>query len=246
MRQYVKKVLFAIFAVLIVSSMATVCMGYPMYELGVKEGDWVEYDVLEAENYEFFAEIHSGDKLRFEVVDIEVQERMYPNGTVVFEVEAPVCDVFLNGEHIGNNVTLGEMIFYPKGEEHWRSLDKIEDVWKIEDPKYGTMHESYMTFGQDTVNFSYRMEGAVNGGTKQIVHKDTGIALDFERYTYARENRTEYHLKICDTNVSGVLDPWYITYWYLVVLLAAVAFLAFAVLLKCRQSKKKGGQKDGK
>lgn len=197
MRQYVKKVLFAIFAVLIVSSMATVCMGYPMYALGVKEGDWVEYDVLEAENYKFFAEIYSGDKLRFEVVDIEVQERMYPNGTVVFEVEAPVCDVFLNGEHIGNNVTLGEMIFYPKGEE-------------------------------------------------QIVHKDTGIALDFERYMYARENRTEYHLKICDTNVSGVLDPWYITYWYLVVLLAAVAFLAFAVLLKCRQSKKKGGQKDGK
>lgn len=197
MRQYVKKVLFAIFAVLIVSSMATVCMGYPMYALGVKEGDWVEYDVLEAENYKFFAEIYSGDKLRFEVVDIEVQERMYPNGTVVFEVEAPVCDVFLNGEHIGNNVTLGEMIFYPKGEE-------------------------------------------------QIVHKDTEIALDFERYTYARENRTEYHLKICDTNVSGVLDPRYITYWYLVVLLAAVAFLAFAVLLKCRQSKKKGGQKDGK
>ena len=77
MRQYVKKVLFAIFAVLIVSSMATVCMGYPMYALGVKEGDWVEYDVLEAENYKFFAEIYSGDKLRFEVVDIEVQERMY-------------------------------------------------------------------------------------------------------------------------------------------------------------------------
>ena len=36
MRQYVEKVLFAIFAVLIVSSMATVCMGYPMYALGVK------------------------------------------------------------------------------------------------------------------------------------------------------------------------------------------------------------------
>lgn len=227
-----KRVLSAIFAVLIVSSMATVCMGYPMYELGVKEGDWVEYDVLEAENYEFFAEIHSGDKLRFEVVGIEVQEMMYPNGTVVFEVEAPVCEIFLNGEHIRSNVTLSKMIFCPKGEEHWRSLDKIEDVWKIEAPKYGTKYESYMTFGQDTVNFSYWMEGAVNGGTKQTVHKDTGIALEFERYTYARENRTGYHLQICDTNVSGVLDHWYITYWYLVVLLAAVAFLAFAVLLK--------------
>jgi hypothetical protein len=227
-----KRVLSAIFAVLIVSSMATVCMGYPMYELGVKEGDWVEYDVLEAENYEFFAEIHSGDKLRFEVVGIEVQEMMYPNGTVVFEVEAPVCEVFLNGEHIRSNVTLSKMIFCPKGEEHWRSLDKIEDVWKIEAPKYGMSHESYMTFGQDKVFFSYRMVGAVSGGTEQIVHKDTGIAIEFERYTYARENRTGYYLKICDTNVSDVLDPWYITYWYLVVLLAAVAFLAFAVLLK--------------
>ncbi|MEA1943848.1 MAG: hypothetical protein U9N07_00640 [Euryarchaeota archaeon] len=125
-------------------------MDYPMYELGVKEGDWAEYDVLEAENYEFFTEIHSGDKLRFEVVGIEVQERMYPNGTVVFEVEAPVCEIFLNGEHIGNNVTLGEMIFCPKGEEHWKNLNKIEDVWKIEAPKYGTRYESNMTFGQGT------------------------------------------------------------------------------------------------
>ena len=242
MRQYVKKVLFALFAVLIVSSMATVCMGYPMYGLGVKEGDWVEYDVLEVENYKFFAEIHSGDKLRFEVVGIEVQERMYPNGTVVFEVDAPVCDVFLNGEHIGSNVTLSEMIFCPKGEEHWRSLDKIEDVWKIEAPKYGTKYESNMTFGWDTVNFSYRMEGAVSGGTKQIVHNDTGIALELERYSYAGEKRSNYRLLISDTNVPGVLTPWYITYWYLTVLVAVVVVLAFAVLLKYQQSKKKGGK----
>ncbi len=45
------------------------------------------------------------------------------------------------------------------------------------------MYESYMTFGQDTVNFSYWMEGAVNGGAKQIVHKDTGIAFAFWRYS---------------------------------------------------------------
>ena len=246
MRQYMKAVLSAIFAVLIVSSMATVCMGYPMYELGVKEGDWVEYDVLEAENYEFFAEIHSGDKLRFEVVGIEVQERMYPNGTVLFEVEAPVCEIFLNGEHIRSNVTLSEMIFCPKGEEHWRSLDKIEEVWKIEAPKYGMSHESYMTFGQDTVNFSYWMEGAVSGGAEQIVHKDTGIALEFERHLYVGGNGSMYRLVISDTNVSGVQSPWYVTYWYIIIMLAAVAVLAFAVLLKGRQSKKKGGQKDGK
>ena len=55
-------------------------------------------------------------------------------------------------------------------------------------------------------------------------------------------NRTEYRIVICDTNVPGVLAPWYITYWYLTVLLAAVAFLAFAVLLKYWQSKKKGGR----
>ena len=95
------------------------------------------------------------------------------------------------------------MIFCPKGEEHWRSLDKIEDVWKIEAPKYGMSYESYITFGQDKVFFSYQMGDAVSGGTKQIVHKDTGIALDFERYTYARENRTGYHLLISDTNVPG-------------------------------------------
>jgi len=136
--------------------MATVCVRYSVYDLGVKEGDWVEYDVVEAENYKFFTEIHSGDKIRFEVTGIKVQERMYPNGTVAFEVEAPVCDVFLNGECIQRNVELGEMIFLPRGEEHWRSLDKIEEVWKIEAPKYGTKYESNMTFGRDTMFFPMR------------------------------------------------------------------------------------------
>ena len=86
------------------------------------------------------------------------------------------------------------------------------------------------------------MEGAVNGGAKQIVHKDTGIALEFGRYSYVGENRSEYRLVISDTNVSGVLAPGYITYWYLTVLVAVVVVIAFAVLLKYRQSKKKGGR----
>lgn len=242
MKHYVEVIRSVIFAVLIVSSMAAVCVGYSVYDLGVKEGDWVEYDVVDAENYKFFVEVHSGDRLRFEVTGITVQERMYPNGTVAFEVEAPVCEVFLNGECIQSNVTLSEMILCPRGEEHWRSLDKIVDVWKIEAPKYGSKYESNITFGRGTVNFSYRMEGAVSGGTKQIVHKDTGIALEFGRYSYIGENRSEYRLVISDTNASCVLAPWYITYWYLTVLLAAVVVIAFAVLLKCRQSKKKGGE----
>ncbi|MCK4736475.1 MAG: hypothetical protein KAT65_28735 [Methanophagales archaeon] len=242
MKQYVKVSWSVIFAVLIVSAMAAVCVGYSVYDLGVKEGDWIEYDVVEAENYKFFVEVHSGDRLRFEVTGITVQERMYPNGTVAFEVEAPVCEIFLNGEHIRSNVTLSEMIFCPKGEEHWRSLDKIEDVWKIEASKYGSKYESNMTFGRDTVLFSYAMEGAVNGGAKQIIHKDTGIALEFGRYTYVGENRSEYRLVISDTNVSGVLAPGYITYWYLTVLVAVVVVIAFAVLLKYRQSKKEGGR----
>ena len=106
MKQYVKVSWSVIFAVLIVSAMAAVCVGYSVYDLGVKEGDWIEYDVVEAENYKFFVEVHSGDRLRFEVTGITVQERMYPNGTVAFEVEAPVCEIFLNGEHIRSNVTL--------------------------------------------------------------------------------------------------------------------------------------------
>jgi len=205
MKHYVKIRWSVIFVVLIVSSMVTVGMGYSVYGLGVKVGDWVEYDVAEAENYKFFAEIHSGDKIRFEVTGIKIQERMYPNGTVAFEIEAPVCDLFLNGECIQRNIELGEMIFLPKGEEHWRSLDKIEEVWKVEAPKYGTKYESNMTFGRDTVLFSYAMEGAVYCGAKQIIHKDTGIALEFERYSYAGEKRSGYRLMISDTNVSGVL-----------------------------------------
>jgi len=241
MRRYTKVVLSVIFAVLFVSSTATVCVSYSLYNLGVKEGDWIEYNVVKAKNYDFFAEIHSGDRLRFKVTGIEVQERMYPNGTVAFEVEAPVCEVFLNGEHIKSNVTLSEMIFCPKGEEHWKDLDKIEEIWKIEAPKYGTKYESNMTFGRDTIVFSYRMEGAANGGTKQIVHKDSGVALEFERYSYVGEKRTEYRLEISDTNVAGVLAPWYITYWYFIALPVVVVVIAFAVLHKYQQSKRKRG-----
>jgi len=236
MKQIAKVVLPAVFlAVLSGSSMAAICMGYSVYSLGVKEGDWVEYSVVEAENYEFFVEIHSGDRLRFEVVGIKVQERMYPNGTVAFEVEAPVCDVFLNDECIQRNVELGEMLFLPKGEEHWRELGKIEEAWKEEAPKYGTNYESDITIGRDTVSFSYRMEGALNAGCKQTVHKDTGVALEFERYSYVGEERREYRLVISDTNVPGVLAPWYVKYWYLIFLPVVVVIIAFAVLFKYKR-----------
>jgi len=200
-----------------------------MYDLGIKEGDWVEYNVVGAENWEVFGDIDSGDRLRFEVVGIKVQERMDPNGMVVFEVEAPVCDIFLNGECIQRNVELGEMLFLPKGEEHWRDLEKIEEIWKKEAPKYGTNYDSDITIGRDTVFFSYQMEGAVNGGTKQTVHKDTGVALEFERYSYVGENRSEYRLVISNTNVPGVLAPWYMKYWYFIVLPVVAAIIILAV-----------------
>ena len=230
-KQYAKVILPAIFlAVLSISSMATICMGYSMYSLGVKEGDWVEYEVMEAENYKFFEEIHSGDRLRFEVVGTKIQERMDPYGTVVFEVEAPVCDVFLNGECIQRNVELGEMLFLPKGEEHWRELGKIEEAWKEEAPKYGTNYESDITIGRNTVSFSYQMEGAVNGGAKQTVDKDTGVALEFERYWYVGEERSEYRLVISDTNISGILAPWYVKYRYFIFPPVVGAIIAFVVL----------------
>ena len=82
MKQHVKVILPVLFVVLSVSSMNAISVGHSMYELGVKEGDWVEYDVVEAENYELFVEVHSGHRLRFEVVGIEVKDRMYPNFTV--------------------------------------------------------------------------------------------------------------------------------------------------------------------
>ena len=238
MKQYVKVILSVILAAFIVSSMSTICMGYSMYKLGVRVGDWVEYKVVKAENYKFFVKIRSGDKLRFEVLGIKVQEKMYPNGTVAFEVEAPVCDVFLNGGSIQRNVTLSEMLLLPKGEEHWRDLGKIEEIWKKEAPKYGITYESNITIGQDTVLFSYRMENAVNGGVKQTVHKDTGVALEFERYFYVGEEKSKCRLLISDTSVSGVLAPWYITYWYLIVLLVVVVIIAFAVLLKYQISRR--------
>ena len=236
MKQYVKVILSVILVAFIVSSMSTICMGYSMYKLGVRVGDWVEYKVVEAENYKFFVKVRSGDKIRFEVLGIKVQEKMYPNGTVAFEVEAPVCDVFLNGESIQRNVTLSEMLILPNGEEHWRDLEKIEEIWKKEAPKYGTNYDSDITIGRDTVFFSYQMEGAVNGGTKQTVHKDTGIALEFERYSYVGDKRSEYRLVISNTNVPGVLTPWYMKYWYFIVLPVVMVIITFALLFKYKRT----------
>ena len=231
LRSHTDLFLLLLIEVLSVPSMVATCMGYSLYDLGVKEGDWVEYSVAEAENWEFFTEIHPGDRLRFEVVGIKVQERMYPNTTVAFEVEVPVCDVFLNGEYQGN-VTLSEMLFLPKGEEHWRALEKIEENWRKEAPKYGMKYESNITIGRDTVLCSYRMEGAVNAGVKQTVHKDTGVAVEFERYLDAGENSWRYRLVIGDTSVSGVMAPWYVTYWYLIVLPVVAIIITFAALLR--------------
>ena len=93
-------------------------------------------------------------------------------------------------------------------------------------------YESNITIGRDAVLFSYRMEGAVNAGVKQTVHKDTGVAVEFERYLDAGENSWEYHLAISDASVSGVIVPWYVTYWYLIVLPVVVIIITFAMLLR--------------
>ena len=244
MKQHVQVILPVIFlAVLTVSPMTTICMGYSMYDLGVKEGDWVEYKVVEARNWELFqAEIHPDDRIRFEVVVINKMNKMYPNGTVAFEFEVPICDVFLNGECIQRNVEF-QWISFPKGEEHWRDLEKIEETWEKLAPEYGVKYESDITIGQDTVLFSYQMENTVNGGTNITIHRDTGVTLEFERYLDVGEKRTEFLILISDTSVSGILAPWYVTYRYFIVLLVVVVTIAFAMLLKYQQIKKKGGKK---
>jgi len=230
-KKHVDLILPLLIALFFVPSMAATCMVYSLYDIGVKEGDWVEYSVAEAENWEFFMEIHSGDNLRFEVIDIIVQEIMYPNITVAFEVEVPVCDVFINGEYQGN-VTLREILFLPKGEEYWRALEKIEENWSIEAPKYGIKCETNITIGKETVLFSDRMEGAINAGFKQTIHKDTGVALEFERYLDFGETSWEYRLVISDTSISGVLDPWYVTYLNLIILSVVSVILIITVLLR--------------
>ena len=203
-------------AVLVLPSLAIPCLGYSLYNLGIEEGDWVEYYVAEADNWEFFTEIKPGDVLRFNVVGTEVNERMYFNGTIAFEVEDAVCDVLLNGEPIQENVTLREMLLYPKGEEHWRDLMPLEENWMETAPSYGIDYSSNITIGTDDVLFSSRFEGGLNAGFKIILHKGTGVTTEFERYLLTGDDDWEYRLEIRDTNVPGIIDPWYVSYWYLI------------------------------
>ena len=189
------------------------CEGYALYDLGVEKGDWVEYYVTEANNWDFFTEVKTGETLRFDIIGNEVHERMYPNGTVAFIVEDPICDVSLNGEIIQENVTLNEMLFYPKGEAHWSSLERIEEQWMEMAPVYGMDYSSNISIMGDRVVFISSFEGVMDAGFKAVVDVETGIAVTFERYLFTGEE-WEFSLDLKATNVGGLIDPWYITYRY--------------------------------
>jgi hypothetical protein len=211
-------ILIPLFLIVLLPQLTPICSGILQYNLAVQDGDWVEYTVTEAENWEFFTKITPGDLLRFNIVGSQIHERMYPNTTVAFEVEDAVCDVYLNGELIQENVTLSEMLFYPNGEPHWVALEKIEESWMETAPLYGVDYSSNITIGKDTVLFSSRSGGGITAGFNVEIHKKTGVALEFKRYLITGSNDWMYLLEIKDTNVSGIMTPWYITYWYLILL----------------------------
>lgn len=80
--------------------------GEKVYPLAVGPGEWLEYEIASASNFQLLPgiAIQQGDRVRFETVGIGTGKKMGLDMTTTVSFETPLCDVYVNGEQVGERV----------------------------------------------------------------------------------------------------------------------------------------------
>lgn len=199
--------------------------GEKVYPLAVGPGEWLEYEVVSASNFQLLpgTAVQPGDKVRFEIVGSGTAKKMGLDMTTAVSFETPLCDVYVNGEKAGEQV--GEEgtitlfpIVYPVEESFWQDYQAVEANWNETTAAEGLLYHGEIGVESDvvTVEFGYAepaviqvqgREGPVDvpierGVTTITVDRGTGIVLEQARD--ASGSQASYHIVLVDSSVLGV------------------------------------------
>lgn len=171
--------------------------GEKVYPLMVGHGQWLEYEVISASNFTLGNPIQVGDRIRYEIVDTKIGQKMSLDGKIVLLHEAPICDLYVNGEKVADQVEQG--ILFPADVQFWHDYQAIEVNWEKESAKVGRVYKSEIRIESNRVLFEYSLD--TTSWTRLSVDRETGIVLDFERVVDMQGKETSYHLVLIDSSV---------------------------------------------
>jgi len=113
---------------------ATPDEGEKVYPLAIGPGEWLEYEIVSASNFQLLPSVavQPGDRVRFEVVGSGTSKKMGLDMTTAVSFETPLCDVYLNGEKVGEQVgeegTIAINVVYPVEEAFWRDYQETTGI----------------------------------------------------------------------------------------------------------------------
>ena len=174
--------------------------GEKVYPLAVSPGEWLEYEIVSACNFTLRSSIQVGDRIRYEIIDTKTGQKVSLDGKIVILHEVPICDLYVNGEKVAEQVEQG--ILFPADVQFWNDYQAIEVNWEKEASKMGRAYESEIRIESDRILFEYSLD--ITSWTRISTDRGTGIVLDLERVVDMQGNQVSYHFVLADTSVMGV------------------------------------------
>ena len=201
--------------------------GEKVYPLTVRPGECLEYEVLGASNFQLLPgkTVRSGDRIRFEIVGSGAGKKMGLDMTTAVSFETPLCDVYLNGEKVGEQVgeegTIAINVVYPVEEAFWRDYQAVEDNWNQTTAAQGLLYHGEIRLESNVVavEFGYTEQAVVQvqgkngpvdvpierGVTNVTVDRETGVVLEQTRDAGGRQ--ASYHIVLVDSSVTSAQLP---------------------------------------
>ena len=248
------KVILVILLILAQLTMASTEASVGPFRLAVVVGDWVEYVVSKSVSAEkicytlapggpgeiIFKPLYGGDRIKIVVKRLATgQGTHYVNNTLSYVTEgSALCDLYLNGQLLWSAESalnyyrpMGLDFHYVVGDGYWDTQRTQSRTVTVGNPNVTISGSNYGESGE-WVRYNSK------------VHRNTGVVLEISRKSFASYTEdastvpeSEYLIKIVDTNIAGVIPlPWYIQYWYIIVLVPTGVVSALTVyLLKIRK-----------
>lgn len=195
-----------------------------VYPLIIGPGEWLEYEIVSASEFQLIPGVllQQGDKVRFEIIGSVTETKMGLDMTTTVSFETALCDVYLNGEKIGEQVgeagTIAITIVYPVEELFWQDYQAVEENWNKTTAAEGLPYHGEIQIGSDAVSVEFGLtepavieiqgrEGPVDvpverGVTIITVDRETGIVQEQTRDTGG--SQASYHIVLLDSSAMGV------------------------------------------
>lgn len=194
-----------------------------VYPLAVEPGEWLEYEIVSTDNFQLIPPyaVQQGDRVRFEIVGSGTEAKMGLDMTTAVSFETTLCNVYVNGEQVGEQVgeagTIAINVVYPVAAEFWQDYQAVEDNWNETTAAEGLPYHGEIRVESDVVavEFGYTEPAVVQvpgrdgpvdvpierGVIHATVDRETGIVLEQTRD--ASGSQASYHIVLVDSSVLG-------------------------------------------